>query len=177
MDSPPRGVVPATPELAHRLADRLADAHVREIWETGGLFPRDALALSLASSREAYAYAPRGEPLFMMGVEPRGLLTDGAVVWMLAADSAAARPAGLLRAARWGMARAFRVTGAFRLQQRIPDWYRTGLRFALRMGFALSPAEERGRNGGRLWNATAIRPRRDHVGTDEEKPWEHSIPL
>lgn len=153
---PPRGVVPATPELAGRLAASLSPDHVREVRDAAGLPPYAAVSLSLAASIEAYAYVPDGDVVLMMGVEEAGVLTGAAMVWMLATERVAVRPSGVLRAARWGVARAFAVTGADALEQYIPAWYRAGLRFALRLGFELSPEPRRGPGGTPLWRA-AIR--------------------
>ncbi len=150
----PGGVEPATPALAAGLARRLDPDHAREILDVSGLAPGPALALSLAASLEAYAYVPPGreEALFMMGVEARSPLTRGARLWLLGSKEKDKRPAGLLRAARWGLARAFRVSGADCLEQFIPDWYRTGLRFALRLGCSLTPSGLRARSGSPLWH-------------------------
>ncbi|MCC8190790.1 MAG: hypothetical protein LIP77_09195 [Planctomycetes bacterium] len=145
MVSPPRGIVPATPGLADDLARHLSPDHLREVAETAGLTPRAALRLSLDASLEAYALLDDdGGVRFMLGVETPGLLTGGALVWMLAAASAARRPAALVRAATWGLDRAFAVTGAWWVEQFIPEWYVTGLRFARRLGFRLEPGYRAG---------------------------------
>lgn len=142
MDSLPDGVVPLTPALADALARRLAPAHAREIRELSGLAPRAALRLSLASSLLAYAVADRtGAPLFAAGVEPAGLLTGTAQVWMVGTAAMAAHARRVFRCARRGLARAFAATGAERLEQYIPAWYGTGIRFALRLGFRIHHEE------------------------------------
>ena len=158
MDSRPERLVPATPEIARRLAGHLSAAHRREILETSGLPPRAALEMSLSLSLEAYAMlSDWGEPVFMMGVEPRSPLTLGAMVWMLGSAGVSRRPALTLRCARWGVARAFAATGADVLEQYLPAWYTAGLRFVRRLGFALEPAGLAGRTGCALWRATARR--------------------
>lgn len=155
MDSRPDGVVPVTPEMGRDLVRRLAPEHVREVAEVSRLDPAAAVDLSLAVSREAYAVlSPGGEVLFLMGVEAAGSLTATALVWMLAAPEARRHPARLLRAARWGLERAFAITGAEALEQYIPEWYAVGLRFAERLGFVMRPA---GGGGGTLWRITLER--------------------
>lgn len=157
---PPAGVVPADPGMADNLARHLSPEHVRELRGVSGLAPATAIRLSLESSAEAYAFIPAGgggEPLFMMGVEPSSALTGSAMVWMLGSAKAACRPAGVLRAARWGVSRAFPASGAARLEQYIPAWYRTGLRFIARLGFELSPTILRDRCGSPLWHAVLSR--------------------
>lgn len=153
MDNLPRGVMPATPELASAMAPRLSPEHRREILATAGMHPGDALALSLAASLEAYAFVPRAEEgaVFMMGVEEASRITGTAMVWMLGTLEMQRYPARVLRAARWGVKRAFAVTGAAGLEQYIPRWYGTGLRFVQRLGFALTPLRVRGYDGGDLW--------------------------
>lgn len=155
MDNRPDGVRPATPELARRLARRLAPEHVREVGDVSRLPAGTALELSLAVSREAYAVlSPGGEVLFLMGVEEAGNLTAAALVWMLASTEARRHPARMLRAARWGLERAFEVTGAEALEQYIPGWYAAGLRFVRRLGFRARPV---GGAGGPLWRVTLAR--------------------
>ncbi|MCD8138441.1 MAG: hypothetical protein LUE17_01445 [Planctomycetaceae bacterium] len=154
MDSLPDRFLPATAGHARDLAGNLSTDHRRELAATGGLSPRAALELSVAHSVEAYTYVdPAGVPVFMMGVEAASPLTGAALVWMLASDAAGSRPRGILRAARWGLARAFAVTGAASLEQYIPAWYRTGLRFVRRLGFRIRPAQADGRDGARLCRA------------------------
>ncbi len=132
----PEGVVPLTPALAEDFASRLSPEHAREIRELSGLAPEAALRLSLAASLLAYAVRDRaGETLFLIGVEPAGCVTGAAQVWMVAARGMEAHARTILRCARWGLAAAFLATGAARLEQYIPVWYETGLRFAFRLGF------------------------------------------
>lgn len=140
MASPPRDVVPATLGHAFRLAANLAPDHVREIADTGKLDATASLLISMNVSLEAHTYAPDGEPVFMMGVERAAALTGSALVWMLGTEAIRRHPAGTLRAARWGVGRAFAVTGAERVEQYIPDWYETGLRFVARLGFRVEAA-------------------------------------
>lgn len=149
MDSRPRGVVPATAAMARDLGRRLSADHLRELADTCGLPAGQALALSLAGSAEAYALlAPDGERAeFLMGVEAASPITGSALVWMLGSDAVRRRPAAVLRTARWGLGRAFLAAGALRLEQYIPDWYRTGLRFARRLGFVVIPPPVLGLGG------------------------------
>lgn len=155
---PPRGVVPATAGMAARLAAGLSRDHRREIRDTSGMPPEAAVLASLAASVEAYGFAPREKVLFMMGVEPAGLLTSGAMLWMLAAEREPGHAAGMLRAARWGVARAFAVTGAGRLEQYIPEWYTAGLRFVKRLGFVAAPVTLPARSGVALRHVVLHRP-------------------
>ena len=151
MDNRPDGVVPATPEVATVLAGRIAPEHSREVREISGMEPGEALRLSLSGSLEAYAvFSPAGVLLFMMGVEPASPLTGGAMLWMLGGRKLRNHPAATLRAARWGVDRAFRITGAQYLEQYIPDWYETGLRFAVRLGFDILPIRPPRPNGSAL---------------------------
>lgn len=156
MDNLPKGVVPATIDMAAGLAKRLSAEHQREIGATTGLAPLAALELSLSVSVEAYALLAEGDAVvFMMGVEEKSRLTGGALVWMLGSDAVRARPAATLRAARWGLARAFRITDAVRLEQFIPEWYLAGLRFARRVGFVVVPPRVRGIDGSILRRVVA----------------------
>lgn len=155
---PPRGVVPATVGMAAELAAGLSRDHRREIRDTSGLPPEAALLASLAVSALAYGFAPRGKVLFMMGVEPAGLLTSGAMLWMLATEQAPGHAAGMLRAARWGVAKAFAITGAERLEQYIPEWYAAGLRFVQRLGFVAAPGTLPSRSGVALRHVVLHRP-------------------
>lgn len=176
MDNRPRNLAPATRADAARLAASLSANHIREVLDTTGLSPGAALELSLSASLEAWSYRPEGAraPVFMMGVEAAGRLTGSAMPWMLAGDGVGVRPRAVLRAARWGVGRAFAVSGAERLEQYIPAWYRTGLAFALRLGFGLAPTSLRGRSGGPLWRAVLTRPTRANGNyRKEEKTWEH----
>lgn len=138
MGSRPDFLVSADCEMAKCLARRLSPEHRREIRELGGLDPLEAVVTSLAGSMESYACIPRGaeKPVFIFGVEPAGVITCGAMVWMLAAPDIVRYKAVVLRAARWGMGRAFEITGAEFLEQYIPGWYETGLRFVGRLGFS-----------------------------------------
>lgn len=158
MDSRPSFVVPAAAMHADLLAGRVARDHAREVRQVSRLDPREGLLLSLAASVEAYTVlgAATGEPVLMMGVGAPGLLTGTATVWMLGAEGAEERAVRILRAARWGLKRAFLVTGADCLEQFIPAWYRTGLRFAARMGFSVDSADCRPA-GGMLPRRVAIR--------------------
>lgn len=155
MDSRPDGVVPATPGLVHRLAAAVSDDHAREIRDTAGVSVREAVSVSVAASVEAYAFVPGsgGEPVFMMGVEPASPITGNAMVWMLASGSLPRHAVGVLRATRWGIGRAFAAAGALALEQYIPEWYETGLRFVRRLGFAVRPTECRSLGGAPLWHA------------------------
>ncbi len=164
MDSPPKGVVPARREHALLLASVLSADHRREIADAAGIPPVDAVLMSMEASLESYAFVPGGGvmPVFMMGVEETGRLTGGAMLWMLASDAVRRHAPATLRAARWGLSRAFAAGGAERLEQYIPEWYATGLRFARRLGFAVDPVPCRGRNGALLFRVTLDR---------KETPW------
>lgn len=141
MDSPHNHIVPLTPALADAVADRLSPEHAREVRELSGLAPRAALRLSLAASLLARAVTDaEGRPIFCMGVEHPGLLTATAQVWMVGTPEVAAHARQTLRCARKGLAQAFAATGAERLEQYIPAWYGTGIRFAERLGFRAEKA-------------------------------------
>lgn len=173
MDSPPDGVVPLTVATADTVAARLSPAHRREIRELSGLSPRAALRLSLAASLLAYAVEDEcGEPLFLIGVEPPGLLTGAAQVWMVGTDAMRAHARKILRCARWGLATAFLATGAERLEQYIPEWYGTGLRFALRLGFRRGEAGFTNGNGA-VRHVVLARP--SFFATDERRTHGHSL--
>lgn len=150
MDNRPRYLEPAGPELADALSRNLCREHRREIAAVDGAAVRDAVAHSLAASVEAYQYLPPGAagPVFAFGVEAAGRITGVAMVWMLASDGVRRRKAGTLRAARWGVSRAFAVTGARVLEQYIPEWYGRGILFAERLGFVRDAAPFIGRDGG-----------------------------
>lgn len=167
----PRGVVPATPWLIADLAGRLSPEHAREVRGASGLDPAAALLLSFESSVETYAFVPRRgtRALFAMGAEHAAPMTGSAMVWMLGTTEASAHPAGVLRASRWGVARAFTASGAERLEQYVPAWYRTGLRFIARLGFALHPTRQSDRCGCRLWHAVLHRPDRMENDPDLRK--------
>lgn len=151
MDSRHKRLVPATAALAERLARTLSPDHRREIAATCGGDAGDALRHSLACSLEAYALLDeRGEPVFLMGVEEASPFTRGAMVWMLARADIARHAPAALRSVRWGLVRAFAVSGADWLEQFIPAWYRTGLWFAERLGFCTVPGGGRDRSGGAL---------------------------
>lgn len=153
MDNPPRGLVPATDDHARALADGLSADHLREIADLSGLAPGDALRLSIAASFESYAFVPKdadgssvSPPVFLMGVERAAGITGDALVWMLSSPRIRHNARSALRAAKWGLRRAFAATGARRLEQYIPEWYGTGLRFAERLGFRIDPFVFRTRN-------------------------------
>lgn len=131
MDRRPRGVVPAALEHLEEVISRMRQEHVREL---GAGFAATARH-SFRTSVVAYAAIRSGHPIFAMGVEPAGLLTASAVVWMLGTEDIDRHPAFTFRVARWGIGEAYRATGALRLEQWIPEWYRTGLRFVERLGF------------------------------------------
>lgn len=141
MDSLPKWTVPATRPMALRMAAALSPEHVREILQINRIHPPLALALSFDYSAERYAVRPPGHsaPIFLMGVEPRGFLTGNAMVWMLGTPAVRRFPAATLRAARWGIRRAFASTCADCLEQFIPAWYGTGVRFCERLGFSAEP--------------------------------------
>lgn len=139
MDKRPDGVLPAEPAHIEHLLDRLREEHVREIADTSRLSPAEALRQSYRNSAACYAAVRGGEPVFLMGVEEAGLITATAKVWMLGTEAISRRPIFALRAARWGIGEAYRVTGAARLEQWIPVWYETGLRFVERLGFIRHP--------------------------------------
>ena len=131
-DERPAGVVEATPGHIADLAAALRSEHRREL----GVMPAlESLRHSFAASAARCAAVRGGMALFAMGVEPAGLLTGSAMVWMLGREEMDRHPAFIFRVARWGMGEAYRVTGARRLEQWIPRWYETGLRFAERLGF------------------------------------------
>lgn len=159
----PEYVEPADAAMAAWLASNLSPFHRREIAETAGVDAARALALSVATSAEAYGYCPDpGKPVFMMGVERASPLTGLAMAWMLGRPDMARHARHLLRAARWGRDRAFALTGAEMLYQLIPSWYGTGLRFAARMGFL--PI---GESGGAVH---VVCPRRTPAGVAGRRP-------
>ncbi|MDR1744467.1 MAG: hypothetical protein LBS30_01800 [Planctomycetota bacterium] len=158
-----KGIIPATGKHALLLARALSADHRREIADAAGISPIDAIRMSMDASLESYAFVPGGVmPVFMMGVEATGRLTGGAMLWMLASDAIRGHAPATVRAARWGLCRAFAVGGAERLEQYIPEWYATGLRFARRLGFSIDPVPCRGRNGAALLHVVLER---------KEMPW------
>ena len=160
MDNRPDWLVPALPEMLEPLGRNLAPAHVREIADLSGLAAADALAMSLAESLVAYAALGDNGPEFMIGGGERCRITGVARVWMLGAESMLARPARMLRAARWGLEHAFVVCGAQELEQFLPEWYRRGLAFVERLGFVLTEAGT-AKSGHRLWRAGLRRVRKN----------------
>lgn len=131
----PGNVRSAGGEDIEYLAARIRDEHAREIAE-GGLMPPEALRKSYRHSVEAWVATAAGRPFFVMGAEASGMITASAVVWMLGTDGIDRRPAATLRAARWGIRRAYEATGAAALEQWIPSWYRKGIDFVVRgLGF------------------------------------------
>lgn len=171
MDSRPSRLVPATPELARRLAERMKREHAREAREVSGLGPAEAVLLSLAASVEAYACVvpPDGDPVFMLGVGEKSPITGGATVWMLGSEETGGHPRSVVRSVRQGLARAFAVTGAGSLEQFVPAWYRTGLRFLLRFGFEAAALVRGGTGGGDLVAVSLARERFLEKG----KRWDH----
>lgn len=158
MDNRPDRLVPATDRHARCLARRLSPDHLREIAETSGLPPGDAVRNSVRASLESYAFLRRdGGPVFLFGVEAAGAVTGTAMLWMLACPDISRHAAGALRACRWGVGRAFAITGAECLEQYIPEWYRAGLAFVGRLGFQIVPVPFRGRHGSALLRVTLER--------------------
>jgi hypothetical protein len=158
MASLPNGVHPATRDHAVRLAATLSADHRREIADTGWLCPTASVLLALYTSLEAFAFCPDGEaPVFMLGVEKTGALTDAAMVWMIGTEEVRRHAKQTLRVARWGVRRAFAATGAARLEQYIPAWYRTGLRFVARLGFHQEPTGMHAIGGDALLRVTIER--------------------
>lgn len=141
MDSRPDYLIPAEADLADSFSHRLSPEHKREIRDLGSMNPADAVRASLACSKESYAFVPHvaAFPVFMFGVEPAGVITRTARVWMLATPEIKHHGVAVLRSARWGVERAFAVTGAYSLEQYIPHWYRVGLRFVQCLGFSIEP--------------------------------------
>lgn len=123
--------------LAHVLwvSRRMRAEHAREVGETTVLSLGDAAAASFGHSVVSYTIFGGGRAVFVMGVLPAGILTAAAEVWMVGTRDIDRFPARVLRAARWGVGEAYRATGAARLEQWIPEWYETGLRFVERLGF------------------------------------------
>lgn len=145
MDNRPDFLVPVFPDCAdggrqdfiESFSRRLSPEHKWEIRDLGSPNPSTALQTSLACSKEAYAFFPQSAstPVFMFGVEEAGSITGAAMVWMLATPEITRHKTATLRSARWGVKRAFTITDAFCLEQYIPQWYHTGLRFVRRLGF------------------------------------------
>ncbi len=138
MDNLPKWVFPATPPLLQRMAGKVRKEHRREILQCSGLAVEQALELSFHASVENYALVPPGRcvPIFVMGVESAAVLTGQSMVWMIGTDDIQHFPVAAMRAARWGMQRAWACTNATALDQYIPAWYRTGIRFAEALGFS-----------------------------------------
>ena len=151
----PRGVIPATEAHILELAATMRYEHRWEIRDVSRLSPFEALRHSVMASVAKYAVFHDNLTLFAMGVEPAGMLTGSAMVWMLGRREMDRHPAFVLRAARWGVDEAYRATGAGILEQWIPAWYSVGLRFVERLGFTVHGdmngmvrvTHERGRSG------------------------------
>ena len=126
---------PATADHVDHIGRRLRAEHVREVASGTRVSPLTALRLSLKGSAVAYAAVIGGVPVFVMGAMPAGVVTGCAEVWMLGTEDIDRHPARILRAGRWGVAEAYRATGALRLEQWIPSWYETGIRFVERLEF------------------------------------------
>ena len=151
----PSGVVPLQEPHFTLLVSALRDEHRREIWDVAGNFAHAALRHSFDASVVKYAAIREGMALFAMGVEPAGMLTGSAMVWMVGRREMDRHPAFILRIARWGVEEAYRATGAAILEQWIPSWYAVGIRFVERLGFKVHGdmngivrvTHERGRSG------------------------------
>lgn len=137
MDNRPECLIPADASSIDVFSRILSPEHKQEIGDLGMPYPAEAVRLSLRCSKESYAYMPdKGKPpVFIFGVENKGYITRTAMVWMLAAPEIIHHKVAALRSARWGVGRAFAITGAIQLEQYIPEWYQTGLRFVQRLGF------------------------------------------
>jgi hypothetical protein len=157
----PDGIIPIDSHTARFVASLLSPEHAREVWDLSGLSPEDAVSASLAVSVEAFALLcpVTSDPLFLMGVEASGKIAGGALVWMLGTNRTSVFPRRMLRAVKWGLDRAFAVSGADRIEQFIPSWYDDGLRFVEHLGFELLPMTLRGRSGSSIWSAVLCRER------------------
>jgi hypothetical protein len=76
-------VIPATEELAIRVADNLRPADVEEVWASSHHDPREAMMMSVMASRDAKVGMVGTHPVCVFGVVPYSLLSDRGVPWML----------------------------------------------------------------------------------------------
>lgn len=77
-------VVPATDELAVRMAPRLRMVDCHEIREQD---PLATIRGSLVKSAHAWCWLIDGEPACMFGAAPRSIIGGEALVWFLATDA------------------------------------------------------------------------------------------
>ncbi len=90
-------VVTATLEHARRMASRTRRADREEVWASHGVGAREALALSLMASREAWTGLVNGEPACMFGVTPYPAEKGVGVPWMIGTDLVERHAAAFLR--------------------------------------------------------------------------------
>jgi hypothetical protein len=79
-------VVEATIEHAQRMAPRLRQADLDEVWASAQLEGDQALMRGLACSTHAWTGLVDGEPACMFGVVPASMMSGIGVPWMLGTD-------------------------------------------------------------------------------------------
>ncbi|MCC8181069.1 MAG: hypothetical protein LIP23_09205 [Planctomycetes bacterium] len=133
----PRCLRRVTPELIMTLGQRIRREHVRELRQFGWADPVDAALASYHASLESWCCvaAESGAAVFVMGVAAAAPATGGATVWMLGTEEMDVFPLAVAKAGRWGIGRAFALSHALYLEQLVPRWYGTGLRFVHWLGF------------------------------------------
>ncbi|MDR3077660.1 MAG: hypothetical protein LBV15_02725 [Planctomycetota bacterium] len=130
-------VAPATAAEAEAVLADLRPEHRREIAGLTRLAPEAAVRLSLARARYVFVgrEAESGEPLCLIGVDEKPLLSDSAAVWLLARERLDRRALAAAVGLRQLFGQAHRLARARRLTQLVPLWYRKGLKWLRWLGW------------------------------------------
>lgn len=82
-------VIPATIDHCYEMSKHIREIDRREVWASGGFWPRDALEYSVKSSTESFTViTPNNKvPILMFGIGPEQTILDKKrQIWMLATD-------------------------------------------------------------------------------------------
>ena len=77
-----------TPAALKFIADNMRKADADEVWASGRYTPTEAIELSVRGSKKLVVVYADDTPLTVLGVVPRGVLSDVGIPWLLSAEQA-----------------------------------------------------------------------------------------
>lgn len=151
-------VEPAGLEHIAPVAERMRQADQDEVMAASGQSPREALEQSVTLSYRAWVASVDGDPLALLGMASRSLVSGTGIPWLLGTDAVESNPMAFLRASRRVMPAL--IEGVRYMENRVDARNELSVRWLRWLGFTLEPAEPWGVAGlpfHRFWM------RNDHV--------------
>lgn len=137
----PHGIIPATLDIADYIGRHLRPEHEHEVNALLPIGGANSVRLAFHLSDICLCAIRNNTPLCIFGTSGKAILGDSATIWMLATPEIDKHPLWCGRMSRKVLSLLHDLSGAHRLENRIPVQYHTAIRWLQWLGFSIGKPE------------------------------------